>query len=55
MARRAPFVPGDVGNASSYSYPVVYKTVEGLTTMRCLNQEPGWQDKVVEAAKEVIE
>lgn len=48
---RAPFVPGDVGNASSYSYPVVYKTVEGLTTMRCLNQEPGWEDKVVEAAK----
>lgn len=50
---RAPFVPGDVGNASSYDYPVVYKTVEGLTTMRCLNQEPGWEGKVVEAARDL--
>jgi hypothetical protein len=50
---RAPFVPGDVGNASSYDYPVVYKTVDGLTTMRCLTQEPGWEDKVVAAAVEL--
>ncbi len=50
---RAPFVPGDVGNAHTYDYPVVYKTVEGLTTMRCLRQEPGWQEKVVAAAQEL--
>ncbi|MFN0043005.1 MAG: aspartate/glutamate racemase family protein [Alphaproteobacteria bacterium] len=50
---RAPFIPGDVGNASSYDYPVVYKTVEGLTTLRCLAQEPGWEEKVVAAAREL--
>ena len=26
---RQPFVPGDVGNATSYDYPVLYRTVPG--------------------------
>lgn len=28
---RTPFIPGDVGNASSYGYPVLYRTVPDVT------------------------
>ena len=35
-----PFVPGDVGNASSYGYPVLYKMVPGLTFDRVLARDP---------------
>ncbi|MBT6117402.1 MAG: aspartate/glutamate racemase family protein [Rhodospirillaceae bacterium] len=48
---RAPFVPGDVGNATSYEYPVLYKTVPGLTTNACLGGEAGWEQAVVDAAR----
>jgi hypothetical protein len=37
---RAPFIPGDVGNATSYSYPVLFKTVKGLTLDRVLSGDP---------------
>src|ERR1700688_2964268 len=41
---RLPFIPGDVGNASSYSYPVVYKTVPGLSTAVCLAGAPVFEE-----------
>jgi hypothetical protein len=50
---KAPFIPGDVANASSYSYPVIYKTVEGLSTAVCLNGAPEFNVKMAEAAKEL--
>ena len=48
---RAPLIPGDVGNAGSYNYPVRYSLVPGLTTLACLAGEPGFDDLVVEHAK----
>ena len=50
---RAPLIPGDVGNASTYSYPVVYSLVQGLTTACCLAGEPGFEELVVEHAIEL--
>src|SRR5690625_2685727 len=48
---RTPFVPGDVGNASTYNYPVLYKTVEGLTLQKVIQEgDLKFVDQVVDAA-----
>jgi len=49
----APFVPGDVGNATTYSYPVRYKVIEGWTFGQLCKKDKKMRDKVVEAAKEL--
>jgi hypothetical protein len=50
---RLPFIPGDVANASSYRYPVLYKTVPGLSTAVCLAGAPAFSAAVVKAAREL--
>ena len=37
---RGPFIPGDVGNATSFGFPVLYKLVKGLTLDRVLAGDP---------------
>ena len=50
---QGPFIPGDVGNASTYRYPVLYKPVKGLTFDRVLASDPDCEPLIVEAAKEL--
>ena len=50
---RMPFPPGDVANASTYRYPVVYKLVPGLATDVCLNGAPEFANTVSDAAREL--
>ena len=50
---RQPFVPGDVGNATSYDYPVLYRTVPGATPARVFVGDPDLNDAVVETAREL--
>ena len=50
---RQPFVPGDVGNATSYDYPVLYRTVPGAATSRVFAGDPDLNEAVVEAAREL--
>lgn len=50
---RGPFVPGDVGNATTYGYPVLFKLVKGLTLDRVLAGDPECEAAIVEAAKEL--
>lgn len=52
---RAPFIPGDVGNATSYRYPVLFKPVKGLTLDRVLAGDPACAPSIVEAARELEE
>lgn len=47
-----PFIPGDVGNATTYSFPVLYETVKGVTLERLINQgDETLVDSIIEAAK----
>ncbi|MDR0622645.1 MAG: aspartate/glutamate racemase family protein [Deltaproteobacteria bacterium] len=49
-----PFIPGDVGNASTYKYPVLYRTVTGVTVERLINHfDPTNTEAVVKTAKEL--
>jgi hypothetical protein len=50
---RGPFIPGDVGNATTYGYPVLYKLVEGLKLDRVLAGDPTCAEPIIEAAREL--
>ena len=51
---RAPFIPGDVGNATTYNYPVIYKLVSGLTVKSSINGAPEFNDAMVAAARALV-
>ncbi|WGJ08435.1 hypothetical protein [Brucella intermedia] len=49
-----PCVPGNVGNATTYTYPVRYQEVRGASIDRLLNQrDPALKEAFVEAALEL--
>ena len=49
---RTPFIPGDVGNASSYGYPVLYRTVPDVTLDRLIEQgDLSLTEKVIQTAR----
>ena len=48
-----PFIPGDVGNASTFDFPLLYRAVPGLTVDATLNGDPEREESVVEAAIEL--
>lgn len=50
---RGPFVPGDVGNASTYAYPVLFRTVPGASSRKVFDGDPALANAVVEAAQEL--
>ena len=51
-----PFIPGDVGNASTYPFPVIYKTVPGVTLSRLIEERDlSLTEAVINAAKELEE
>lgn len=49
----APFIPGDVANASTYNFPVRFLKVPGLTVERIFNHDLSLIDDVIEAALEL--
>jgi len=46
-----PFIPGDVGNASSYEFPVRYEFVEGMSIPGLLAPDLSVSDAVIGAAR----
>ena len=53
--RRVPFAPGDVGNASTFGYPVIYRVVPGLDDEACLEGAPQFEGPVTEAAQALVD
>src|SRR5262245_20002135 len=50
---RGPFIPGDVGNATTYDYPVLFKVVKGLTFECVLAADQSVEADIVAAAQEL--
>lgn len=50
-----PFIPGDVGNAGTYRYPVIYRTIKGCTIEQMLFADgAGLDQEIVEGARELV-
>jgi hypothetical protein len=50
-----PFIPGDVGNASTYDFPVLYREVKGATFEAIIvRQDPAMLPLIVEAAQDLV-
>jgi hypothetical protein len=51
---KTPFIPGDVGNASTYDFPVLYRTAPGVSLDRLIEQgDPSMVDAIIETAREL--
>jgi Asp/Glu/hydantoin racemase len=51
-----PFIPGDVGNASTFAFPVRFARVQGLTIKRLLFESDGSAaELVIETAQELVD
>jgi len=48
-----PMLPGDVANASSYNFPVLYKVLEGVTAERVFRADPAVLAEVIKGGKEL--
>ena len=48
-----PYMPGNVANASTYNFPVLFKILKGSTTPQILNADPSLLDLIVEGGKEL--
>ena len=51
----APYIPGDVANATTYSFPVRFKEIPGLTVERIFNKDTTFLNQLIEAGKELVE
>ncbi len=49
-----PFVPGDVANATTYSYPVRFQRVEGLTPARLFRHDRTLYEAVLAGARSLV-
>ncbi|MRG86043.1 aspartate/glutamate racemase family protein [Salinibacillus xinjiangensis] len=49
-----PFIPGDVGNATTYSFPVRYQTVKGFTFDKLLEKDESMLEPILEAGQNLV-
>ncbi|HEX8167123.1 MAG TPA: aspartate/glutamate racemase family protein [Beijerinckiaceae bacterium] len=56
LEARFPRIPGDMGNAETWPFPVLYKVVRGATPRRVVTERAvGLLDDFLEAARELVE
>jgi Asp/Glu/hydantoin racemase len=56
LEARFPRVPGDMGNATTWPFPVLYRVVRGASPTRVVEQEAaGLLDAFVEAARDLVD
>ena len=48
-----PYLPGNVANASTFNFPVLYKILKGSTGPQILRAEPALLDLIVEGGREL--
>ncbi|MBB6452394.1 Asp/Glu/hydantoin racemase [Salirhabdus euzebyi] len=48
-----PFIPGDVGNANTFSFPVRYEKVEGLTVQKMMKEDDLYYESLLEAGNKL--
>lgn len=49
-----PYIPGDVGNASTFQFPVVYHQLKGVTVASATDMAPESFDIILEAANTLV-
>ncbi|SEQ42601.1 aspartate/glutamate racemase family protein [Piscibacillus halophilus] len=49
-----PFVPGDVGNATTYSFPVRFQRIDGFTFSKLLTKDPALVEPLLEAGHNLV-
>ena len=49
-----PFIPGDVANATTYSFPVRFKKVEGFSVARAIGKDPTIYAALKAAAEDLV-
>ncbi len=50
-----PMMPGNVANASTYDFPVMYKVLKGIPAGRVMSGDPELTEIIVAGGKELIE
>ena len=50
-----PFIPGDMANASTYSFPVRFHKVEGFTVRRAIGKDAAMYELLREAAGSLVQ
>ncbi|UCH21875.1 MAG: aspartate/glutamate racemase family protein [Deltaproteobacteria bacterium] len=50
-----PFIPGDVANATTYSFPVRFQKVENFSVNRAIGQDTTVYDNLLHAARSLVQ
>jgi hypothetical protein len=50
-----PFIPGDVANATTYSFPVRFRKVEGFSVRRALSKDSSVYENLLEGARDLVQ
>lgn len=55
LETRFPRIPGDIGNGSTFQFPVIYKVVKGASPSRVvMERDPGLLEPFIAAGKELL-